>query len=835
MIGHAPPLPLSYPQWLRTQSNPNLLRQWQSGLPPVSSNPAPAPPPASPWQLATKPPNSPPLSNPLLLTDGTVIMHVSCTGTWWKLTPDNTGSYVNGSWSQIASLPSGYTPRFFSSAVLPDGRVIVEGGEYNTGCRDAWTNLGAIYDPLVDTWTAVTPPSGWSQIGDAESTVLANGTYMQSDCCDVPFNAALLNAGTLAWTTTGTGKADVYDEEGWTLLPDGTVLTVDAYVFTGSCGRNTERYNPTTGAWSSAGNTPSQLSDCANPANNPSYEMGPQVLRPDGTVIAFGGTTCSDSANTSCQNGTLAVTTHSAFFNSTNANWSAGSDIPAVSGRNYTLADAPAALLPSGNVLFAASPNYQAFAAPTHFFELSFATNTIGQVADPTDAGSFTSFQWNFLDLPTGQVLAVETDGSNVWIYTPSGTPNASWAPVIAAAPADLIAGATYTISGIQFNGLSQGAAYGDDVQTATNYPIVQITNTETGHVFDARTFNHSTMTVAPNAASATNFTMPPKSQLEYGPSTLTVIANGIPSQPVAVNLGSSEYIAPSDFNGDGYPDILWRYVDGTVAIWEMNGAQVLASVGAGAAKNDWHIVGTGDFNGDGNTDILWRNINGDVAIWLMNGGQVMQSTGFSGVTNDWQIMGTGDFDGDGKTDILWRYADGTVAIWEMNGLQVKASLGVSGSSANTDWQIIATRDFDGDGKTDILWRYKDGTIALWLMNGGQVTSSLGLGVLGSNDWQLAGVGDFDGDGKGDILWRYKDGSLAIWFTNGNQVTLSMGAGSVTTDWTVVGTADFDHDGKTDILWHRTDGTVALWLMNGSQLKSAPGVSVVSTAWNIAY
>jgi len=43
-------------------------------------------------------------------------------GVWYTLTPDNTGSYINGTWTQVASLPSGYSPLFFSSAVLPDGK-----------------------------------------------------------------------------------------------------------------------------------------------------------------------------------------------------------------------------------------------------------------------------------------------------------------------------------------------------------------------------------------------------------------------------------------------------------------------------------------------------------------------------------------------------------------------------------------------------------------------------------------------------------------------------------------------------------------------------------------
>ena len=68
---------------------------------------------------------------------------------WWKLTPDINGSYVNGSWSQLASLASDYGPLFFGSAVLADGRVLVEGGEQNFS-QYVWTNKGAIYDPIAN-------------------------------------------------------------------------------------------------------------------------------------------------------------------------------------------------------------------------------------------------------------------------------------------------------------------------------------------------------------------------------------------------------------------------------------------------------------------------------------------------------------------------------------------------------------------------------------------------------------------------------------------------------------------------------------------------------------
>jgi hypothetical protein len=81
--------------------------------------------------------------------------------------------------------------------VLPDGRLIIEGGEYNFDFSTfmfnaVWTPQGAIYDPLADTWTPVAPPPFFGgiprrhlaqTIGDAQSVVLADGTYMQANCC----------------------------------------------------------------------------------------------------------------------------------------------------------------------------------------------------------------------------------------------------------------------------------------------------------------------------------------------------------------------------------------------------------------------------------------------------------------------------------------------------------------------------------------------------------------------------------------------------------------------------------------------------------------------------
>ena len=65
--------------------------------------------------------------------------------------------------------------------------------------------------------------------------------------------------------------------------------------------------------------------------------------------------------------------------------------------------------------------------------------------------------------LPTGQVAMF---GSNVDLYTPSGRSDSAWAPTITNAPKTIKGGATYKISGTQFNGMSQAMSFGDEFRT---------------------------------------------------------------------------------------------------------------------------------------------------------------------------------------------------------------------------------------------------------------------------------------------------------------------------------------------------------------------------------
>jgi len=201
-----------------------------------------------------------------------------------------------------------------------------------------------------------------------------------------------------------------------------------------------------------------------------------------------------------------------------------------IGGAQYDVADGPAAVLPDGDVLVAASPGD--YTPPTHVFDYNGSTLT--EVPDPPNTANMASNDAFMMVLPTGQVLFNDRIG-DIEVYNATGSPQPGWLPAITTVPASLTAGSSYTLTGKQLNGLTQGAAYGDDYQDATNYPLVRITNTASGTVTYARTSGMTKMSVAPDVSSSVTFALP--AGTPAGPGTLAVVANGLASAPVSVTV----------------------------------------------------------------------------------------------------------------------------------------------------------------------------------------------------------------------------------------------------------------------------------------------------------
>jgi hypothetical protein len=326
---------------------------------------------------------------------------------------------------------------------------------------------------------------------------------------------AVLDPATLTWSPiTSAGKADIFDEEGWTLLPNGTVLTVDSNNAT--VPTNSEIYTPPdahhAGGWASGGATNVVIADTA------SWEVGPALVRPDGTVFQSG------------------ATGHTAIYDIHHHTWHPGPDFPTIDGEGQLdQADGPAALLPNGNVLVAASAGL--FNTPAHMVE--FDGTSLTEVAAPADSIYDSSYNINFLLLPTGEVLETDFSG-DIELYTQAtgagchhggGSPP----PELDSLPGTLVHGRTYAFSGEQLHGISSGVSYGDDAQASTNYPIVQITNRATGHVQYGRTHGFSNFSIAPGALSSALLDIP--ATIETGTSDLVVITNGIASHSLRVKI----------------------------------------------------------------------------------------------------------------------------------------------------------------------------------------------------------------------------------------------------------------------------------------------------------
>ena len=509
---------------------------------------------AGTWQPLAHQPNFN-ASTMLLLTDGRVMCQDDGTANWHLLTPDGTGSYVNGTWSNVA--PMHHTRLYYASAVLKDGRVFVSGGEYSDGAQNE-TTTGEIYDPRTDTWAEISAPAGWTEIGDAPCTVLPDGRVLVGQINGN--KTAIYDPVTNQWTPAA-AKGDRSSEETWVLLGDNTVVTAQCTAHPGA-----EKYLISNNQWVSAGTLAVDLIEAS------SIEIGAGMALPNGGAFVAG------------------ATPHTAIYTppanpAQPGTWTAGPNIPNDNhGQTCGSKDAPGCLMPNGNVLFVVGPVDGVsgdYLTPTYFYEFD-GTNLI-RVSDPPNAGGV-PYEGRMMLLPTGQVFFA-AGSPQIHVYTPSGSPNNMWRPTITNAPTQAHIGLSYTLFGTQLNGLSQACGYGDDAGCATNYPLVRLRNTANGKIYYCRTFDHSTMAIATgNSIQSTSFAVP--SNVPEGPYELVVVANGIPSASVGISVLSLKIPFPWA--------TVWQWLIGSLAdgpLWAIGpngpipvdpmGASVIAQVRA--------------------------------------------------------------------------------------------------------------------------------------------------------------------------------------------------------------------------------------------------------------
>jgi hypothetical protein len=469
-----------------------------------------------------------PVNMMLLLADGTVMAQqapigTNFTRTWYRLTPNN-GSYVDGTWTTRTPMTS--TRLYYSSAVLRDGRVLVAGAEYGTG----W-NTAEVYNPSTDSWSPAPvpaglitqnnnprpPPTNQNTAGFTDSIckILPDGTVMVApNFPTTPGGTLIYNPGANSWSAGPTWLGS-QNEASWVKLPDDSILTVDKNT------TSSERYIPSLNVWTNDANLPVVLYDAIS-------ELGAAFLLPNGRAIFFGGT------------GKTAVYTPSG--NLSPGKWVAGPVIPAGQG----CSDAAAAMMElNGKILLAVGPS-GVFNPPTSFYEYDYLDLTAGtngsftQVGGPTggftdanippgQAGAVIAYQTIMLVLPDASVLYSDCT-TNLYTYVPGGFPRISSVPTISSITAN--GDGSYHLIGTKLNGHSEGAAYGDDAQMDSNFPLVRATDSS-GNVYYLPTFFWSSTGVQTGSKQVSTEFFAFQSLLPGTAYSLVAVANGISSDPV--------------------------------------------------------------------------------------------------------------------------------------------------------------------------------------------------------------------------------------------------------------------------------------------------------------
>jgi len=430
-------------------------------------------------------------------------------------------------------------------------------------------------------------------LGDDPSTLLSSRKILVGDL--INSNTYIYDAALNAWSPSGTKVyPDSSDEEGWARISDGTIITYDLFHSIHTNGSYAEKYHPKTGMWTgispsdgTANGTIPQLS-----SRNVGEELGPLLRLQDGRILAIGATQhtalynpatntwaagpdisgtlngipspfgADDAPGAILPNGHVIfaadagvsgftssgnITSGSAvitgipstailqvFWRVNGAGIPGGSYIVSVDSPTQVTISSPATATTSGDTISWGGT----FSNPTELFDFDPRTDTLSQVTSALPDGNLPfegCYPTRMLILPTGQLLFSD-DSAQLWVYTSSGAPNPSLRPLIT--DVRYRGDGKFRLTGFQLDGQSAGAAYGDDDQMDSNYPIIRMVNSS-GKVFYARTSDWSKIAVGDAGRETVEFTLNPG--VTPGDYSLIVSGAGISSFPTFIHITERE------------------------------------------------------------------------------------------------------------------------------------------------------------------------------------------------------------------------------------------------------------------------------------------------------
>lgn len=270
--------------------------------------------------------------------------------------------------------------------------------------------------------------------------------------------------------------------------------------------------------------------------------------------------------------------------------------------------------------------------------------------------------------------------------------------------------------------------------------------------------------------------------------------------------------LGAGDFNGDGMSDLAFQNtvqdpVFGDVRSWsrfDRNSDVLWRQV-----KKVWDVQAIGDLDGDGFTDLVWRYVvtespdTGVSYIWFSNGRGISQVRKRGGAPLNWTLLGASDLNDDDTADMIYVSPDNAMRALMATPNRTCANL--SAGSIPSGFTALRMGDFSGRRKGDILIRNESsGEVRLLQLDASGLSlppytgapddqnasctpstltvaqTSVSVATTPSG-WRLQAIGDFNGDGITDIVWQRADRGLTTWLMNPSRVapTVISNAGAV--------------------------------------------------------
>lgn len=174
---------------------------------------------------------------------------------------------------------------------------------------------------------------------------------------------------------------------------------------------------------------------------------------------------------------------------------------------------------------------------------------------------------------------------------------------------------------------------------------------------------------------------------------------------PHVGSLGSMGPAASGDFDGDGWPDVVFRDSrSGIVILWgRPNGTGPLATTAFDLGFNGLTVV---DLDGDGVDDLIGTISTGLSILRGKRGDRRLVAAPLSPARDLIQRMFAADVDGDGDRDIIGGDLNGVAILRVSNDGNGR----FTERTPIPDLRVVAVGDFDGDGRIDIAGETVGGT-----------------------------------------------------------------------------------------------------------------------------